>query len=115
MAGQNRKRAARKPAAKGGAWQEPSLAALAQNSNVAGAARRAWVDASTVYKTRRSDAEFNRRWAQALAEGYDNLELDLLQRLRVGQLEGGKAQARRKCDNAIAFRLLLAHREAAGR
>lgn len=96
-------------------WMPKFLAALSETSNVSGAARRAEVDTSVVYKARREDAEFNRQWQVALAEGYDNLEMDLLHRLRIGQLEGGKAQARRKYDNAIAFRLLTAHREAVGR
>lgn len=96
-------------------WVPDFLAALAQSSNVTLAAKKAGVDVSTVYKKRRADPGFYRSWQEALAEGYDNLELDLLHRLRIGQLEGGKAQARRKFDNAIAFRLLAAHREAVGR
>ena len=93
-------------------WRDEFLVALAQTSNVAGSARRAGVPVRTVYRTRRTDAEFNRAWQVALAEGYDNLEMDLLHRLRTGALEGGPSRARRKYDNAIAFRLLTAHREA---
>lgn len=96
-------------------WQADFLAALAQSSNVTLAAQKAGIDVRTVYKARRAEPEFYRNWQEALAEGYDNLEMDLLHRLRIGQLEGGKAQARRKFDNAIAFRLLTAHREAVGR
>ncbi len=96
-------------------WRETFLAALSETSNVSGAARKAKVDKASVYKARRNEAEFNRRWQAALAEGYDNLEFDLLHRLRIGQLDGGKAQARRKYDNAGALRLLSAHREAVGR
>ncbi|MBO6527192.1 hypothetical protein [Erythrobacter sp.] len=96
-------------------WMPKFLAALSETSNVSGAARRAEIDTSAVYKERRENAEFNRQWQVALAEGYDNLEMDLLHRLRIGQLEGGKAQARRKYDNAIAFRLLTAHRETVSR
>ncbi|MCT2557653.1 hypothetical protein N0B51_01520 [Tsuneonella sp. YG55] len=96
-------------------WQADFLAALAHSSNVTLAAQKAGVDVSTVYRSRRAEPDFYRRWQEALAEGYDNLEMDLLHRLRIGQLEGGKAQARRKFDNAIAFRLLTAHREAVGR
>ncbi len=96
-------------------WQPAFLSALSESSNVSAAARKARVETSTVYKARREEAEFNRKWQKALAEGYDNLEMDLLRRLRTGQLEGGKVKARRKFDNAIAFRLLTAHREAVGR
>ncbi|WP_095013280.1 hypothetical protein [Tsuneonella mangrovi] len=96
-------------------WKAKFLDALAESSNVTAAAKKAGIDKSVVYKTRRSDTDFNRDWQRALAEGYDNLEMDLLHRLRIGQLEGGKTQARRKYDNAIAFRLLIAHREAVTR
>lgn len=96
-------------------WNADFLAALAQSSNVTLAAKKAGIDVSAVYKERRAKPEFYRQWQEALAEGYDNLEMDLLHRLRIGQLEGGKVQARRKFDNAIAFRLLTAHREAVGR
>lgn len=107
-------RAARKKPPKS-VWMPKFLAALSESSNVSDSAKKAGINTFEVYKTRREDAAFNRRWQVALAEGYDNLEMDLLRRLRVGQLEGGKAQARRKYDNAIAFRLLTAHREAVGR
>ncbi|MDG5748254.1 hypothetical protein P8Q88_08670 [Qipengyuania sp. XHP0207] len=97
-------------------WKDKFLAELARTSNVAAAARKANVDPGAVYKARRSDAEFYRNWQEALAEGYDNLEMDLLRRLRIGELTGGgPTKSRRKFDNAIAFRLLAAHREAVGR
>lgn len=101
-----------RPAA-GRAWRKPFLAELARTSNVAASARAAGVDASTVYKTRRAEPAFARMWFEALCEGYDNLELDLLCRLREGALEGATTaagKARRKFDNATAFRLLAAHR-----
>ena len=97
-------------------WQPIFLEELARTSNVAGAARTARIDTGTVYKARRSEASFHRAWQEALAEGYDNLEMDMVRRLRVGELTGGgPGKAHRKFDNAIAFRLLTAHREAVGR
>ena len=97
-------------------WQDVFLGELAQSSNVSGAARKAGVDSSTVYKARRTEPDFYRAWQEALAEGYDNLEMDLLRRLRIGEMTGGgPTKSRRKYDNAIAFRLLSAHREAVGR
>ena len=97
-------------------WKDKFLTEQAQTSNVSAAARKAGVETTAVYKTRRSDAEFYRHWQEALAEGHDNLEMDLLRRLRIGELTGGgPAKSRRKYDNAIAFRLLSAHREAVGR
>jgi hypothetical protein len=94
------------------AWREQFLAALAESSNVSAAARKAEVPTGTVYKLRRGDADFRGAWFDALCEGYDNLEMPLLHRLRIGELEGTKAKSRRKFDNATAFRLLAAHRDA---
>jgi hypothetical protein len=98
-------------------WRKHFLAELALTSNVAASARKARIDVSTAYKTRRSESRFAREWFEALCEGYDNLEMDLLQRLRDGELDGGtaKTRARRKFDNATAFRLLAAHRASVNR
>ena len=95
-------------------WRKDFLAELARTSNVTASARKAGITVSTAYKTRRSETRFAREWFEALCEGYDNLEMDLLHRLREGELEGStaKPKARRKYDNATAFRLLAAHRAA---
>ena len=49
--------------------------------------------------------------------GYDNLEMELLHRLRSGEIKPatGAKRAVRAFDNATAFRLLAAHRESAAR
>jgi hypothetical protein len=93
------------------------LAALADTSNVSAAARKAGVSTSAVYERRRGDSEFSRLWQLALCEGYDNLEMELLHRLRSGEVKpaAGAKRAGRSFDNGIAFRLLLAHRESATR
>lgn len=98
-------------------WTRPFLAALADTSNVAAAARKAGIDPSTAYHRRRVDAEFNREWQVALCEGYDNLEMELLHRLRTGEVKpaGAAKRASRSFDNATAFRLLVVHRESAAR
>lgn len=98
-------------------WVAEFLAALADTSNVAAAARKAGIDASTAYQRRRHDHEFNRRWQVALCEGYDNLEMELLYRLRTGELKpaSGTKRASRSFDNATALRLLAAHRESTTR
>ncbi|AKM08112.1 hypothetical protein [Pelagerythrobacter marensis] len=104
---------ARGRAASGRAWRKPFLAELARTSNVAASARAAGIEASAAYKARRSDPAFAHHWFEALCEGYDNLELDMLCRLREGELAGATTpagKARRKYDNATAFRLLAAHR-----
>jgi hypothetical protein len=94
-------------------WMKPFLAALADTSNVSAAARKGKVDTSTVYERRRHDAAFAREWQVALCEGYDNLEMDVLYRLRTGELRpvAGAKRAVRQYDNATALRLLAAHRE----
>lgn len=71
---------------------------------------------SIVYKARRAEPDFAREWQIALSEGYDNLEMELLSRLRAGDAkEAADAKQARKFDNAMAFRLLSAHRESVGR
>ena len=98
-------------------WSKPFLAELAASSNVTAAARKAGVSTSSAYDARRHNAEFNRAWQRALCEGYDNLEMELLRRLRDGEVKpaSGAKRGVRAFDNATAFRLLGAHREAAGR
>ncbi len=98
-----------------GPWQETFIAALAQTSNVSASARKAGVNVSCVYKARRADRAFADAWFDALCQGYDALEMDLLRRLRLGELERTGAKSRRKYDNSTAFRLLSAHRETVGR
>ena len=98
-------------------WVKPFLAELANTSNVSAAARKAKVDTSTIYDRRRKDAEFARQWQVALCEGYDNLEMETLFRLRTGELKPatGAKKGVRQFDNALALRLLLAHRDSATR
>ncbi|MBX7541370.1 hypothetical protein [Qipengyuania sphaerica] len=93
-------------------WERIFLNALAETSNVKAACELATVSQSLVYKTRRENADFARLWYAALAEGYDNLEMELLSRLREGRLEDVDADGnKRKFDIGTAFRCLIAHRE----
>ena len=93
-------------------WQAIFLNELAETSNVKGACDVASVSQSLVYKTRRENADFARQWYAALAEGYDNLEMELLSRLREGRLEDVDEDGnKRKFDIGTAFRCLIAHRE----
>ena len=98
-------------------WVRVFLAELAATSNVSAAARKAKVDTWAVYQLRRDDAEFRRHWQAALLEGYDNLELDLLGRLRSGEIKpaAGAKKGVRAFDNALALRLLMAHRDSVAR
>ncbi|ABC64901.1 hypothetical protein [Erythrobacter litoralis] len=93
-------------------WKTIFIDQLAETSNVKAACEVASVSQSLVYKTRRHDAEFARQWYAALAEGYDNLEMELLGRLRDGRLEDvDEHGTRRKFDIGTAFRCLAAHRD----
>ena len=107
-------RPVRKPFAR---WSMDFLAELAATSNVSAAARRAGITTTVAYDQRRCDPEFNRAWQSALCEGYDHLEMELLRRLRDGEIKpaAGARKGTRTFDNATALRLLAAHRESAAR
>jgi hypothetical protein len=98
-------------------WQPTFLAALAETSNVAAAARKAKISASAAYDARRKNRAFADKWQAALAEGYDNLEIELLRRLREGEVKPAPGAKRgvRSYDNGAALRLLIAHRETRAR
>lgn len=97
-------------------WRDVFIAKLGETSNVVSAAEAAEISVSWVYKTRRSDAAFARRWYDALCEGYDNLEMELLHRLRTGKTEEvDEDGGRRKFDLGTAFRCLFAHRDSVQR
>jgi hypothetical protein len=89
-------------------WRVYFLAALAETSNVTAACAASGASPSRAYKVRREDPAFAAAWRNALYEGYENLELEVLHRLRTGESD-------RKYDNASAIRLLAAHRETIAR
>ena len=93
-------------------WRVQFLNRLAETSNVSQAAADAQISLSWVYQTRREDRQFARAWQAALCEGYDNLEMALLNRLLVGEAKDADGK---KYDNATAFRLLIAHKDSASR
>ena len=88
------------------------LSLLAENSNVTQSAQRAGLSTSTVYQKRRQDSEFARKWLAALYEGYLHLEMEVVRRLREGEMQGNDND---KYDFANAIRLLSAHRDNAAR
>lgn len=107
-------------------WRRKFIAALGETSNVSAAAAAANITLSHVYKLRRDDESFARAWFDALAEGYDNLEMELLQHLRGPDGTGGGAgtggqdarapvPGKARFDAAIAFRCLAAHRDTVAR
>ena len=91
-------------------WRPVFLAVLAETSNVTAAAAAADIPASRAYKDKRDDSEFAAKWREALCEGYDLLEIEVLHRLRFGEPKEGA-----KFDNATALRLLSQHRETVAR
>lgn len=88
-------------------WRTEFLAKLAETSNVTASAEAAGVHLSRVYKVKRLEPEFARAWYDALIDGYDALEIEVLHRMRFGEPVGGE----RKFDNGAALRLLAQHRE----
>lgn len=91
-------------------WRGLFLDALADTSNVTAAATLAGVNPARAYKTRRSEPEFARRWTMALLEGYENLEIETLHRLRHGTRPEDA-----KFDTGAALRLLALHRDTVAR
>jgi hypothetical protein len=99
-------------APRGAAKVDRFIGELAQSSNVAAAAAISGLSTGQVYTLRRTDPDFARRWYAALAEGYDNLEMEVLARLRDGRLEVIDAEGKpHKFDFATALRCLTAHRD----
>lgn len=85
-------------------WSAVFLRALAETSCVGAAARAARVDTSRAYRQRRDNPRFAAAWRDALAEGYDHLEMETLAYLRGRNVE-------RQIDVPNAVRLLTAHRK----
>jgi len=98
-------------------WRRAFLGALAATSNVSASAKAANVPPSRAYEARRRDPQFYRDWQEALCEGYEHLEMALLQRLREGEIKpaSGAKRGTRVFDNATALRLLVVHRESVSR
>ena len=65
-------------------WKTTFLNALVETSCVRQSARCANISPREVYAARRKDEQFARDWRAALVEGYQNLELEMLARLRAG-------------------------------
>lgn len=93
-------------------WRKRFLETLATTSNVATAARAARVSLPRAYQARRAEPEFARDWQAAIADGYVTLELEVIRRLREGDLKTANGD---KFDFANAIRLLAAHRDGDGR
>ena len=93
-------------------WRTRFMEHLAATSNVSRSAELSGITPARAYKRRRADPDFARQWAAALAEGYLHLEMEVIRRLRDGDLKTGGTD---KFDFANAIRLLAAHRDTAAR
>lgn len=91
-----------------GHWRTYFLEHLIETSNITASAHFAKTVPSRAYRTRKQDPAFAAAWDAALAEGYRNLEMDLLAYLRSPSPD-------RKMDVASAIRLLTLHRQAVAR
>lgn len=93
-------------------WHKRFLETLAATSSLARAAEAAGVSQARAQEVRRSDPEFARAWQAAIAESYLNLELEVIRRMREGDLKTPDGE---KFDFANAIRLIAAHRDSARR
>lgn len=91
-------------------WRRLFLDTLADTSNLTQSAKVAGINPARAYRVRRIEPEFARKWRAALLEGYENLELETLNRLRTGTAKDDS-----KFDIANAIRLLVLHRETVAR
>jgi hypothetical protein len=92
------------------------LATLAETCNVSLAARETKRSARVFYDLKRRDAGFRAAWMEALREGYDRLDMELVHRARFGTpkdifYQGRKTGTTRVFNDAAALRLLHLHRK----
>ena len=100
------------------AKQREFLEALAESCNVKLAAKRAGVSTSMAYVRRGKDASFRAGWDQALATGYAQLEMMLLERALHGVektviARDGTKTVMREYSDRVALALLRMHRDTA--
>lgn len=88
---------------------EAFLDTLAETSNVSEAARRNGWTTKPWYELRRRNPAFARRWLEALSEGYEELEMEMLARARFGISKRADEPA---FNEAVSLRLLMAHKNA---
>lgn len=94
-------------------WRETFINTLAETSNISASAQVAGVTTSRVYAERRRNPDFLRRWGEALCEGYEHLEMEVLYRLRLRDEKD--QQAASKYDFGTALKLIQAHKETVAR
>lgn len=92
------------------------LETLAATANVSASARAVGMCPQGAYKLRARDAAFAQAWQAALAQGYERLELMLLERALHGTdkevwYRGEKVGTMRSYSDSLALSLLRAHRD----
>lgn len=98
------------------ARQRLFLEHLAETSNVTSACRKARIDKTAAYARKREDAEFRAAWLDALATGYEELEMEMLRRARFGvrktlAKKGEAVSSVTEYSDAQGLRLLTAHKQ----
>ena len=96
------------------------IAHLAMTSNVSESAREAGLHKKTVYRLYGRDRAFARRWSEALAQGYEHLEMEMLARARFGTDSpvfhaGEKIGQVTHYTDATALKLMITHKDAVAR
>jgi hypothetical protein len=100
------------------AKEEVYVNALAETCNFTRAAEAAGVSTSSAWKRRKTNAAFRASCREAIAAGYQRLELALLDRALNGSekiviRKDGSEERVREYPNAVALTLLRHHRETA--
>ena len=104
---------------RGGGWTQQAedrfIETLAESTNVTRSAAEAGVSLSSAYRRRARDASFRARWGEALATGYAQLEMAMLERALHGRPKevkvGGESRIIQDYDDRIALALLKMHRD----
>lgn len=96
--------------------RETFLAELAATCNVSAAARAAGMCPQGAYRLRDRDAGFRAAWMRALGEGYERLELMMLERAMFGVekhvwYRGEQVGSMRSYGDATGLALLRMHRD----
>jgi len=112
----------RKTAKRAGSWTSKKerrfIETLTESCNVTFAAKEAGISVSSVYRRRQVDATFRAEWGRAVAVGYSQLEMILLERALHGvekpvSAKAGETSVMRHYDDRTALALLKLHRDGA--
>lgn len=91
------------------------LRVLGESCNVSRSAAEAGISVSAIYRQRAADASFRLHWREALATGYAQLEMAMLERALLGKPKpvtiAGESQIIQEYDDRIGLALLKMHRD----